>query len=503
MLNVFIYGMVFLGAALMVYNIYGFVSFARETSNHKAFRQKNGILQIPIFLLIMFLLGYLAVGIFGKPDLIVAGILFGGSIFVFIIYLLLNGITKRIIESDQLEARLIAADESNRVKSSFLAGISHEMRTPMNVILGQTRIALRSTDLTPELRSLFEKINHSCLHLSGLINNILDLNRIESGMLVVHKQPFSMRAAMEQVAAIAQAMCEEKGLTFRFDAGDADGNYVGDALQIKNILLAILDNAVKYTDAPGTVALTVDTASRAGNDRTLSFSVADTGIGIDKEFFPHLFEAFSQEDSSFTNRFGGSGLSLALTKHVAELMGGTIDVRSEKNVGSTFTVTLPLEFDSEESAPQTKADAQPQTDYPPLAGRRVLIVEDLPENAEIVQDLLELEDVETDHAENGQIALDMFRASAPDTYDAILMDLRMPVMDGLEATRRIRALDRPDAKTVPIIALTANAFESDVQNSLAAGMNAHMAKPTDADMLYEMLKRHIAQAKGVKGGEQT
>jgi CheY-like chemotaxis protein len=198
---------------------------------------------------------------------------------------------------------------------------------------------------------------------------------------------------------------------------------------------------------------------------------------------------FSKEDASFTGRFGGSGLSLSVAKNMVEMMDGTITLESEKNVGTVFTVTVPMRCTD-------PAEEKRERSYESISleGKRVLIVEDINENAEIVQDLLELEDVKTERAENGQIALDMIGSSKAGYYDAILMDLRMPVMDGLEATRRIRDLDREDTKTVPIIALTANAFESDVQDTMNAGMDAHLAKPTDVEVLYDTLKRYIAKA---------
>ena len=498
MLNVLVYGMVFCGAGLMIYNIYGFIRFARYVKNLKAFQKKSSILSIPIILLVMFLLGYLAVGIFGNPDLIVSAILFFGSIFVFIMYLLLNGITVRIIESERLEAKLMATEESNRTKSNFLSSISHEMRTPMNVILGLDGIALRNPNLQPETRRQLEKIGLSGKHLLALINNILDMNRIDTGDMELHNAEFSMEDALDQVNAIAQTVCEEKALSYQADLPEEIfGSYIGDVVLFKQVLLSILDNGAKYTDAPGKVTMSAELVSEEDSLRTLRFRISDTGIGIDKDFLPKVFGVFTQEDNSTTNRFGGSGLSLAITKRTVDLMGGTITVESEKNVGSTFTVTIPLKCVDIVSASSDTEQAAVS-----LEGRRILIVEDLTENAEIVQDLLELEGAITEHAENGKIALDMFSASAPRYYDAILMDLRMPVMDGLEATRMIRALDRADAKTIPIIALTANAFDSDVQNTLASGMNAHLAKPTDSDILYGTLKRFIATALNTERGEK-
>ena len=237
---------------------------------------------------------------------------------------------------------------------------------------------------------------------------------------------------------------------------------------------------------PGKVKFSVEAEPESNGRKKLKFIILDTGIGIDEEFLPRLFDVFEQEDASFTNR-GGSGLSLAVSKKVLELMGGTISVESRKNVGSVFTIDLALEVVHKEE--KAAAPEQEVT----LAGRHILIVEDIPENAEIVADLLELEDAETEIAENGRIGLDMFSQSPLFYYDAVLMDLRMPVMDGLEATRRIRALERKDAGIVPIIALTANAFEEDIKNSLNAGMNVHLAKPTDADLLYNTLKTEIGK----------
>ena len=495
MLRPTIYALVFLGSVLMIFNIYGFVQFALYVKGLESQKSKNSILYIPIVLLVLFLLGYLAVGILGKPDLIVAGILFGGSIFVYIMYKLLYSITRQIVVSEQMASRLKAAEESSRAKSSFLASISHEMRTPMNVILGLDSMALKNRDLPPQTRGQLEAIGQSGRHLLGLINNILDMNSLEADALEIKNEAFSLSDALDQVSAITRTLCEEKGLEYRASVSEAArGRCMGDAMQLKKTLLSILDNAVKYTDAPGSVSLSVDCISEADLLRTLRFTVADTGVGIDPDFLPRLFDVFSREDTSSTSRFGGSGLSLAVNKRTVELMGGTITVESEKNVGSAFTVTLPLRFVSLPEAPPEEPTA-PEASAS-LAGRRVLIVEDIPENAEIVADLLELEDVETDHAENGQIALDMLGETPPWHYDAILMDLRMPVMDGLEATRQIRAMDREDAKGIPIIALTANAFESDVKQSMEAGMNAHLAKPADADELYNTLRTMIEKAPG-------
>ena len=503
MLNMLIYSMVYLGSALMVYNIYGFVSFARYIRGRGRWETQNSILYVPIVLLVLFLMGYLAVGIFGKPDLLVAGILFGGSIFVYLMYRFLNRITQRILENERLEAELMAAERSNEAKTTFLASISHEMRTPINVILGLDKLALQDETLGDQTRERLEKIGLSTQHLLGLINNILEINRMEAGELVHTFEQVSLRAdVLDQVNALIGTLCEQKGLEFVSSVDDAVFDSVMcDPTQLKQVLLSMLDNAIKYTDAPGRVSFLVGIAP-SGEDavkeqhQAVQFVVSDTGVGMDEEFLGRLFNVFEREDASSTNRHGGSGLSLAVTKSFVDGMGGTICAQSAKNEGSTFTVVIPLEMVPQE---EVVAQEEPQVEVS-LEGCHILIVEDIPDNAEIVADLLELEGATSDHAQNGEVAVSMFSQSAENYYDAVLMDLRMPVMDGLEATREIRALERSDAKTVPIIALTANAFAEDVKNTADAGMDVHLAKPIDVDLMYETLKQRIFESRHSKGG---
>jgi len=490
--------MVYLGSALMVYNIIGFVRFARYVRGMKSWNHGDHILNLPILLLVCFLLGYLMVGLFGKPDIVISSILLGGSFFVFAMYRLLNNIVQKVVESEHLEAELMAAEEASRAKSSFLASISHEMRTPMNVILGMDTLALKNKDLPAETRDQLEKIGHNAQHLSRLINDILDMQQLESGKLTIHAESFSLKEALEQVNAVMEKTCEEKGLEYRTSFAEcAARDYTGDVDHLKQALMCLLENAVKFTDAPGTVRLSVDCSKKEGVCSALRFTVSDTGIGIDEAFLPRVMEPFTQEDASFTNRFGGSGMGLAVANNIITRMGGSIIAASRKGEGSTFTVTLPLT----PTGPGGTAcggncdccggeAAQPAA----LAGHRVLVVDDLPENAEIVADLLELEDVESERAGDGQAAVEMVSQSDEYHYDAIVMDLRMPVMDGMEAARRIRALDREDAKTIPIIALTANGSDIDRQHSLEAGMNEHLVKPVDADKLYAALGRWFAEA---------
>ena len=505
-----IYAMVYLGSALMVFNIIGFLRFARFIRGLKFWRWGNRMLYIPIVLLVSFLMGYLAVGIFGKPDLLVAGILFGGSIFVFVMYKLFSSILHRVVEIEHLEAELLAAEEANRAKSSFLASISHEMRTPMNVILGMDTLALKNRDLPDATREQLEKIGDNARYLSRLINGILDMQQMESGEMALRSEAFSLKEALEQIEAIVSESCAKKGLTFETAfAQCATREYTGDAAYLKQAVLSLLDNAVKFTDAPGTVKLSVACSKAQGKCSEIRFIVSDTGIGIDEDFLPRILEPFAREDASYTSRFGGSGMGLAVANSIVTQMGGRIEAASRKGEGSTFTIILPMT----PTGPGEKTcignceccsgcggcergAQEPDAAPVALAGHRVLVVDDMPDNAEIVSDLLELEGVECETAVNGQAAIDLVAGSAPGHFDAILMDLRMPVMDGMEAARRIRALDRADARRVPIIALTANDSETDIQETLKAGMNAHLVKPVDADRLYAALGKWITNGMG-------
>ncbi len=504
MVSVLIYAMIYAGAALMVANIIRYVRYARHLFSTGEWNRERPYLYLPIALLSFFLVGYIAVGLSGKADMISASILFFGSVFVFLILLLLRRVTERIEESEQLKAELFAAEESNRAKSGFLANMSHEIRTPMNAILGLDTLLLKDDSLTPESRRLVEKIDLSARHMLELVNDVLDMSSIESGRLDLDEGNFDFPDFLRQINDYARSQCSEKGLHYSCEvSGEPRQRYYGDVRKLRQVLLNILNNAVKFTDKPGRVSLAVSFGEPEGERCPVRFVISDTGIGIAEGFLPHLFEPFAQENDSTTSRFGGTGLGLPISRNLVELMNGEIRAESEKGKGTTFTVSLSLGAERPEGAEETEPPpaVEESCERVALAGKHVLVVEDIPINAEIVMDLLDMEDVSSEWAENGQLAVERFAASAPGHFDAVLMDLRMPVMDGLTATREIRRLERPDAKTVPIIALTANAFEEDVQKSLQAGMDAHLAKPADSDLLIDTLRRTIARAE--RKGEMT
>ena len=530
---------------------------------------------------------------------------------------------KQIEQNNRLKEALVESRRANATKTAFLSRISHEIRTPMNAIIGLNTIALHEEGISNTMKDHLEKIRSSANYLLTLVNDILDMSRIEDGNTTLRSAEFSFRDLIEQIETLIQSQCREKHLSFSCTmSGPIKKYYIGDDMKLKQVLINILSNAVKFTDKGGKIFLNIECIAQLEGNSNLKFTVQDTGIGIDKNYLPNIFDPFSQEDDTTTSKYGGTGLGMAITKNIIDMMNGTITVDSEKGIGSTFTVILPLKdsdradeniteefsakdfsvlivdddpiacdhaktilseagidsdistneeialemirlrharrseynlilidlrmpnkdgikltrevrkiigdnptviiltaydwFDVEQEALEAGVDdfmSKPLTvshllyefqqiihrkklnlpapEPVSLEGKKILVVEDMAVNAEIIMMILEMEGMESELAENGQIAVDMFSKNPPGYYDAILMDIRMPVMDGLTATETIRALDRADAKTIPILAMTANAFDEDVQRSLQAGMNAHLAKPVDPELLFKSLKEFI------------
>lgn len=405
---------------------------------------------------------------------------------------------KALAQGQALKDALEAARGANRAKTAFLSSMSHEIRTPMNAIIGIDRLALEKTDLPDDTRESLEKIGHAANHLLGIINDILDMSRIEAGRMVLRAEPFSINTLLEQVDVMISGQCSEKGLNWIHDyESDGDEVYIGDELKLKQVLINILGNSVKFTPEGGTVRLAVEKNAKYESKTVFAFTISDTGIGMSKDFIPKLFEPFSQEDLTTKTKYGSTGLGMSITASIVEMMNGTIEVESEKGKGSTFVVTVTLEI-SKEAIPGEKAaiDSDEAEQIPKkevnLQGKRFLLAEDVDINAEIIKMMLQSKEIEVVRAENGRVAVDIFTESKPKDFDLILMDMRMPEMDGLEATKAIRSLDREDAKTIPIIALTANAFDEDVKRSLQAGLNAHLSKPIEPDVLFSTLEKELS-----------
>ena len=399
---------------------------------------------------------------------------------------------------EALQDALDAAESANKAKTAFLSNMSHEIRTPMNAIIGLNSIALNDPTASEEVKKYLEKSVASAHHLLGIINDILDMSRIESGRMTVKNEEFLLDDALKQVNGIISEQCRDKGLVYdQRKVGKIDKYYIGDAMKLKQVLINILGNAVKFTPEGGTVSLVIEEKARFDKKAVVEFVISDTGIGMSKDVLPHSFEPFSQEESSPTGKYGSTGLGMSITKSIVELMNGTITVDSEKGKGTSFSVTITFgesekkSIDNDIGMPALHDMSVLTAKTADLIGRRVLLAEDVSINAEIITMLLSMREMEVDLAENGQIAVDLFAAHEPGYYAAILMDIRMPVMGGLEATRRIRSMDKEDAKTIPIIALTANAFDEDVQRSIQAGLNAHLSKPVEPDVLYETLEKLI------------
>lgn len=395
---------------------------------------------------------------------------------------------QRVQRERELQTELLM--KTAQAKNDFLAKMSHDIRTPLNGIIGMNYIAsTRVPSEFTEIADYLKKVDISARYLLGILNDILDMSKIESGELRLSAAPFSLEALKEGIEPLVLSQMEGKNIRFIINASEfADCDYIGDELRLKQILMNLLSNAVKFTEK-GSVTLAILTHPVDEKTDQVTFSVQDTGKGMSEEFLNHIFVPFTQEDDGTAAGIGGSGLGLSIVKSFVELMGGTISVSSKPEKGSEFTVTLLLK-----KAEFRKAKALEIPEMKTVCsfpGRHVLLCEDNDLNAEIAEVILGDFHLKVDRAENGETGVALFEQSAQGYYDMIFMDVRMPKVDGYEATRMIRALERPDAKQVTICALSANAFSDDIRQSMDAGMNEHLAKPLDITMLAEVLQKYL------------
>ena len=389
----------------------------------------------------------------------------------------------------QLEAQLMAAREANRAKSLFLSDVSHDMRTPLNGIIGFTELALDETDAA-KIQEYLSKIKASSQALLNLVQDTLDLSKIETGTYTLRPAPVSCSEIVQAITTAIQPMAAAKQIKFTVEnskAVMADINT--DASRVQELVLNLLTNAVKFTPRGGQVDLIIECLNATPDYIYDKISVRDNGRGISPEFLPHIFEAFSQEREWDEENTTGSGLGLSIVKKLVELFKGRIEVSSTPGKGSTFT--LYLDFPRADNYQKKTAPRDKVAGY--LPGKRVLLCEDNIINAEIVTKLLEHQKMQVVIAKNGQEGVDAFKASAPGYFSAVLMDVRMPVLDGLGATRAIRRLPHKDAELIPIIALSANAYQEDIDKALAAGINDYITKPVVPGLLYHVLASWIKQ----------
>lgn len=387
-------------------------------------------------------------------------------------------------EANQLlKAAAEEADNANRAKSEFLSHMSHDIRTPINGIMGMTDIALKNIGNQEKILDCLNKISGSSQHLLSLVNDVLDMSRIESGKTKMNHDNFDIRTCLNNCASIisGQLATRDIDLVQEFDAFEHP-LLIGDELHLRQIFINILGNSVKFTLDGGKIYFRAKELEHSNGKAKFRFELEDTGIGMKAEFVPHLFEAFSQEDGGMRTNYKGTGLGMAITKQFVELLDGTMEVQSELNVGTKFILEFWIDVDYETKVTDSEADNDIE-----LNGMKILLVDDIELNLEIAQSILEEEGVMITLAMNGQEAVDAFAKNPAGTFDAILMDIMMPVLDGIAATKTIRALDRPDAETIPIIAMTANAYDEDIRKTKEAGMNAHLSKPIDVGMMLKTL----------------
>lgn len=393
---------------------------------------------------------------------------------------------KELAYQQELVKAVESANQANTAKTDFLNRMSHDIRTPLNGILGMLDIAQKNETNPKALLECHEKMRTAAFHLKALVNDVLDMQRMETDRFFLEQIPFDIREILDNCCSMLEAQASRLDITLKkIKPGSLKYPYlIGSPLHIRQIFMNLLSNAIKYNKPGGSISIHAKIIRQVHQNVIYKFIISDTGIGISPEFQKHIFEPFAQEDTGARTIYKGTGLGMAIVHRLVQEMGGTIQLKSEKNVGSTFTLILPFTIDEH----QPSASAETDTDTPAdLTDLHILVVEDNELNLEIAVFSLEAAGLNVSTAINGLKAVRLFEKSKPYEYDIILMDIMMPVMNGLDAAKAIRGLSRPDATTVPIIALSANAFAEDIQKSKNAGINEHLAKPLEMDKVLKVI----------------
>ncbi len=392
-----------------------------------------------------------------------------------------------------------SAKQANEAKSDFLSRMSHDIRTPMNAIIGMTTIARMNLGDMEKVADCLKKIDMSSAHLLGLLNEVLDMSKIESGNFELGSEPFDIVNLTQNLIEMSRAVIDEKHHKLTLNIGELKHTTVeGDSQRIQQVFVNLLGNAVKYTPPYGNITISLnEKSSRTPRLGCYEFIFEDNGIGMTQEYMKYIFDPFSRAEDTRINSIEGTGLGLSIAKNIVSMMDGTIQVESEVNKGSKFTVTiflkLPDKIYSQEKINRTENGYNTlyESSYNIYSGKNILLVEDNERNAEVASELIGITGVNVELAENGKVAVERYMAHEPGYYELIFMDIQLPVMNGYEAARYIRMLDREDAKNIPIIAMTANAFTEDVEAAYSAGMNEHIAKPLEFERLTEVLKKWL------------
>ena len=482
---------VYTGAAMMLYNILQYSRFIRKVRERGLWVENQFILYVPLFFLIIFLITYLMVSVMSIPDIIVSTIMFAGGVFATSVLVVTWRITDRIRIIERQDARLIAAEDSNAARSFLLTNMSHEIRSPLNAILGYTVLARRS-GLTPEPEhSYFDKIEKAGQQVLTILNNAIDMSRVVEGEIELHPEPLDIEALIKKSCELLTNSIELRHIHFDSKFNIQHHMVLCDKVHLNRILVNLLGASCKFAGENGSVFLRVSEIRHTGNyrnDAWYEFHIKDNGAGISDQIARDFFTPFEQ-DSTHTVMDQDTALDMAITKRIVDAKGGKIEVRTEQGKGTEFVITLHFPIVEEpDSAEEDGNDVQYN-----FRGKRLLVVEDGEINREIASELLRHAGFDVETAENGRIGFEMVANSIPGYYSAVLMDIQMPEMDGYEATEAIRALSDEKLRNIPIIAMTANVFREDILAEQKAGMQDHIDKPLDVNKMLATIARVLEE----------